>query len=255
MFEKALRFWLRPTTWMHSVLPAAFLSFLPFIGAFYVVGYSVAVLRASMHGEEDPPHWRPVRKRLYDGFRVGLALVCAMAPFALLIGLGGWLLAHVSGHARLLDQASVASALASILVPIVVAFVVPPCAIAFARTNRIRSVFDLHAHVRLIQRAGLSYLAIVMLTVLVTSVGAIVANLMVLPVVLSDPTSIDVVPRQAIVPTRPDNPLFYVVSSIFGAFWSYCEAFLAGQLALEAEQQSEPAAEPVRSTPLTSDAV
>lgn len=245
MFEQALRFWMRPATWKHSALPAALFSFLPFIGAFYVVGYSVAVLRASMAGDETPPHWRPVRKRLFDGFRVGLALIIAMAPFTVLIGLGGWILAHIAGHARLLDQASIASALASILAPIVVAFVVPPCAIAFARTNRIRSVFDLKAHAMLIQRAWLSYLAIVMLTVLVTSVGAIFANLMVLPVVLSDPTSIDVVPRQAIVPTRPDNPLFYVLSSIFGAFWSYFEAFLAGKLAREADLTEKAEPEPV----------
>ena len=76
-----------------------------------------------------------------------------------------------------------------------------------------------------------------------------------MPVVLSDPTNVDVLPRQAIVATRPDNPLFYMVSSIFGAFWSYYEAFLAGKLAREADEAEQRIPESAWSTPIQSDAI
>jgi hypothetical protein len=132
------------------------LVFLP-LGVIPLLGYSVAVVRASIADPAaGPPGWSPLTRLLREGLLLALVLAVLSVPFGLL----AWVLTSpVRGAlAGLLQDAFLratvplvaAAALAALPWGILLLVLMPPATARFAASGRALDLFDLPAAVRLL---------------------------------------------------------------------------------------------------------
>ena len=151
MFNESINYLRSSEEWVKTVLIGGVLSLLGFliVPAILVVGYLMRVLRARMHGDEEPPvfdEWGDMLREGAYGFAIAIAygIVPAIIGAVLIaVGVGGAVAGGDSGASALVGGlVALVGALVLLVLGLAVAYVLPAALANYVDTERFGSAFS-----------------------------------------------------------------------------------------------------------------
>jgi MFS family permease len=151
MFNESINYLRTSEDWVKTVLIGGILAILGFliIPAILVVGYLMRVLRARMHGEEEPPvfdEWGDMLRDGAYGFAIGIlyAIVPAVVGAVLIaVGVGGAVAGGDSGAAAFLGGiVALVGGLVLLVLSLVVGYVLPAALANYVEKERFGAAFS-----------------------------------------------------------------------------------------------------------------
>jgi MFS family permease len=151
MFNESINYLRSSEDWVKTVLIGGVLSIFSFliIPAVFVVGYLMRVLRARMHGEEEPPvfdEWNEMLREGAYGFAIGIvySIVPAIVGVLLIVvGVGGAVAGGDNGATAFLGGiVALVGALVLFVLSLVVAYILPAALANYVQKERFGAAFS-----------------------------------------------------------------------------------------------------------------
>lgn len=178
-FGKALRFFFEDPRWVSKLVMGGVFTLLSFVvvGAFFVAGYAVRVLRRTAAGEEHPlPEWDDLGGLFMDGVRVIVIYLGYTVPLALLLTILG--LAAGGAAASSHDAPEALRAVAAVvmlagylvftLVGVALFLYLPAAILRFVLRDNVAAAFDFRENFQFIKR-NLGNYGLALVTILVAN--------------------------------------------------------------------------------------
>ena len=150
MFNESINYLRSSEEWVKTVLIGGVLTIFSFliVPAIFVVGYLMRVLRARMHGEDEPPVFDEWGDMLREGaYGFAIVVVYGIVPaiigaILVAVGIGGAMAGNSGGAAMLGGVVALVGALVLFVLSLVVAYVLPAALANYVETERFGAAFS-----------------------------------------------------------------------------------------------------------------
>ncbi|WP_410767187.1 DUF4013 domain-containing protein [Haloferax sp. DFSO60] len=190
MLSESINYLRNDESWLKTVLIGGVLTFFSFliIPAFVVLGYTLSVIRATMHGDEKPPEFGEWADMTVDGIKgFAIVLVYSLIPaiIAMVFGFAGILSIAAGGGDSGAANAfggivTLLGLLAAFVLGIFAAYVTPAALSNYAETDRMGAAFSV-SELRPILTSGKYATAWLMAFVVIFAASVVTGLLNVVP--------------------------------------------------------------------------